>query len=96
MFSFSFQFFIIRNFEDKNSEPFRFGFIGSSDNHSSRPGTGFKEIDRIRNTDSKYKSSNAFMSLGQSQQSFDIPRSQEINLEQMIDRMYSTNFKRLQ
>ena len=85
----------LRNFEDKNSEPFRFGFIGSSDNHSSRPGTGFKEIDRIRNTDSKYKSSNAFMSLGQSQQSFDIPRSQEINLEQMIDRMKPSQGERV-
>jgi hypothetical protein len=31
---------------------FRFGFIGSSDVHTARPGTGYKEIDRRLNTDS--------------------------------------------
>ncbi|MFP4002661.1 MAG: DUF3604 domain-containing protein [Alphaproteobacteria bacterium] len=30
---------------------FRFGVIGSSDNHRARPGTGFKEIDRYENTE---------------------------------------------
>lgn len=30
---------------------FRFGFIGSSDNHSARPGTGFKHHDRAGITD---------------------------------------------
>ena len=28
-----------------------FGFIGSSDNHGARPGTGYKEIDRMFNTE---------------------------------------------
>ncbi|MDX1670238.1 MAG: hypothetical protein R3194_12525, partial [Limnobacter sp.] len=32
-------------------ERFRFGFIGSSDNHSARPGTGFKEGQRHLTTD---------------------------------------------
>lgn len=42
----------IRDFGGKG-EPrrFRFGFIGSSDNHKARPGTGFKEIDRYANTE---------------------------------------------
>ena len=84
----------LRNFEDPETEPYRFGFIGSSDNHSSRPGTGFKEINRIKNTDSKYKSSNAIMSLGQSS-SYAIPRSQEVNLEQMIDRMKPSQGERV-
>ncbi|MDG2334739.1 MAG: DUF3604 domain-containing protein [Myxococcota bacterium] len=37
----------IANF-DNPSEPrrFRFGFMGSSDNHFARPGTGFKEVHR--------------------------------------------------
>lgn len=31
---------------------FHFGFVGSSDNHSARPGTGYKEIRRQQMTDS--------------------------------------------
>lgn len=31
----------------------RLGLIGSSDNHQARPGTGYKETDRIRYTDTK-------------------------------------------
>jgi hypothetical protein len=38
---------------DGPGEPkrFRFGFIASSDNHSARPGTGYKEIGRLYNTE---------------------------------------------
>ncbi len=37
----------ITNFDDPaNPRRFRFGFIGSSDNHSARPGTGYKEYAR--------------------------------------------------
>ena len=32
---------------------FKFGFIGSSDNHSARPGTGFKEVIRNPNTEAR-------------------------------------------
>ena len=85
----------LRNFTEGKAEPYRFGFIGSSDNHSSRPGTGYKEIDRIRNTDSKYKSSNQVMGLNQLSQDYAIPRSQEINLEQMIDRMKPSQGERI-
>ena len=76
----------LRNFSDLQTEPFRFGFIGSSDNHSSRPGSGYKEIDRIRNTDSKYKASNPILNPPKSSENYAIPSSQEINLEQMLDR----------
>jgi len=37
----------IRNFSEPDGpQRFRFGFIGSSDNHFARPGTGYKEIHR--------------------------------------------------
>lgn len=38
----------ISNFDDGEVDPLRFnwGFIGSSDNHTARPGTGYKEIAR--------------------------------------------------
>ncbi len=43
----------IRNFDDPAApRSFRWGFIGSSDNHRARPGTGYKPIDRMRQTES--------------------------------------------
>jgi hypothetical protein len=35
-------------------ERFRFGFLASSDNHSARPGTGYKEYDRPEQTESRF------------------------------------------
>jgi len=44
----------IRNFNsgDGEAERFKFGFIGSSDNHAARAGTGYKELERFGFTDS--------------------------------------------
>ncbi len=42
----------IRNFDEPDGpQRFRFGFMASSDNHTARPGTGYKEIDRRENTE---------------------------------------------
>ncbi len=43
----------ISNFDEEGApKRFRMGFIGSSDIHSARPGTGYKEFDRIGMSDS--------------------------------------------
>ena len=45
----------LSNFDNQSVDPsrFRFGIIASSDNHSARPGTGYKEYDRIPNTEAR-------------------------------------------
>jgi len=39
---------------DAGLDRFRFGFIASSDNHSARPGTGYKEIARTEFTEARF------------------------------------------
>ena len=48
---------------DENDQPVRakLGLIASSDNHQARPGTGYKETDRIRYTDTKELGSESFI-----------------------------------
>jgi hypothetical protein len=44
----------LTNFDDPaNPRRFRFGFMASSDVHSARPGTGYKEFDRQANTEAR-------------------------------------------
>jgi hypothetical protein len=44
----------IRDFSDpSNPKRFDFGFIGSSDNHTARPGTGYKEVARGEMTEGR-------------------------------------------
>ncbi len=39
---------------DEGADRFRFGFIASSDNHSARPGTGYKEVSRSEFTEARF------------------------------------------
>jgi len=75
---------------DFTQEPpgrFKFGMIGSSDNHSSRPGNGFKEIDRKLNTESRLSSDSTLqVDLGGvfDSSEYKIPRSKgDINIEDL-------------
>ena len=45
----------IRNFTPRDGDPerFRFGFVASSDDHAARAGTGYKQQDRLGNTDAR-------------------------------------------
>ena len=39
---------------DQENDQFRFGFIAASDNHSARPGTGYKEFSRKEFTEARF------------------------------------------
>ena len=49
----------ISNFSSQEVKRFRFGFIASSDNHRARPGTGYKEVDRLVTTEANGQPSEA-------------------------------------
>ena len=55
----------LRNFTPRDGQPerFRFGFVASSDDHSARAGTGYKQIDRAANTDARGFASSAVEAL---------------------------------
>jgi hypothetical protein len=44
----------LRNFDGPVPRSFRFGFMASSDNHSARPGTGYKEYGRTVMTEARF------------------------------------------
>jgi len=50
----------LRNFEDpENPQRFDFGFMASSDNHTARPGTGYKEYGRVYTTEARLATAGA-------------------------------------
>ncbi len=44
----------LRNFDDDAPQRFRFGLMASSDNHTGRPGTGYKEYARTEMTEARF------------------------------------------
>ena len=78
----------IRDFTSGEPEGYRFGFIGSSDNHQSRPGTGYKEVFRYLNSDSKYssKKNNFLLSMGPKKEP-QLPSTKKIDLRKFKDQI---------
>ena len=77
----------IRDFTSGEPEGYRFGFIGSSDNHQSRPGTGYKEVFRYLNSDSKYSSKNNFLSSLGPKKEPQLPSTKKIDLRKFKDQI---------
>jgi hypothetical protein len=77
----------IRDFTNKEPQGYRFGFIGSSDNHQSRPGTGYKEVLRYLNSDSKYSSKNNFLLRMEPKKEPQLPSTKILDLKKFEDRI---------
>ncbi|HCK85076.1 MAG TPA: hypothetical protein DHW63_11345 [Hyphomonadaceae bacterium] len=77
----------ISNFDDPAPRRFRWGFIGSSDNHRARPGTGYKPHDRMRQTEAAGASSDEWRTriLGPQAQPSDEPNT-DVTRETLLNR----------
>ncbi|MEM9176552.1 MAG: DUF3604 domain-containing protein [Myxococcota bacterium] len=66
----------LRNFDDPDRpRRFAFGFMASSDNHTGRPGTGFKEYDRLEMTEARIARAFRIIGLGAEVREEETPRS---------------------
>jgi len=68
--------------EDESGDPlrFRFGFIGSSDNHSARPGTGYKPVARTEFTETRFGNfADSILARGAPTEEFSEPRKIELS-----------------
>jgi hypothetical protein len=68
----------LTSFEERDSQGrplrFRYGFVASSDNHSAKPGTGYKQVDRHLQTDTVGSVTRMFEGLVEPNRSMDDPR----------------------
>jgi len=77
----------IGNFDDPGPpRRFRFGFIASSDNHSARPGTGYKEYGRRDNTEAAGPASEAWRERITGKAKDPAPRSELLSEDQLVSR----------
>ena len=67
--------------EDGTAKRFRFGFMASSDNHTGRPGTGYKEFARFDSTEARGSADEGQARRLRSARSFDPPEVESIRLD---------------
>ena len=72
----------LRNFEEGEEQRFKFGFIASSDNHRSRPGTGYKAIDRMVTTEANGPTA-VFLEENLTLQEEESDEPRKVNLEEL-------------
>jgi hypothetical protein len=72
----------LTNFEERDDQGrplrFRYGFLSSSDNHSARPGTGYKQVDRYGMTDTVGSGSKLVGGLVEGKHSADDPQRPQL------------------
>ncbi|MDG2303201.1 MAG: DUF3604 domain-containing protein [Candidatus Binatia bacterium] len=68
---------------DQENDRFRFGFIAASDNHSARPGTGYKEFSRKEFTEARFGNF-VDTQLGQRDTRDPLPKSERVELSNII------------
>ena len=77
----------ITNFDDPlQPRRFRWGFVGSSDNHRARPGTGYRAYDRLRQTEAAGANSDEWRTRILGPQPAPSERPSDITQEELLTR----------
>jgi len=85
------------NFDEAEPQRFRFGFIASSDVHTARPGTGYKEFARRHMADQYGPQTEAFQRFAFGEPGEQAPESVPApTLEQLDSALQATEFERQQ
>ncbi|HXG18217.1 MAG TPA: DUF3604 domain-containing protein [Methylomirabilota bacterium] len=84
----------IRNFDDpKEALRYKWGFISSSDNHSARPGTGFKQYDRKWATEAFGERNEYWHTLLYGKKAY--PAARSVSVENLPLGLGTTEFERI-
>lgn len=73
--------------EDGKASRFNWGFVGSSDNHRARPGTGYKQVDRRQNTDARGPADETWMNMMYPREEGDdeIPYARRLTQDELLE-----------